>query len=90
MKDIVKQYTCKIENELRGIYKTGPKLLVEPIHHVFSGKGKRIRPLLTLFTSNDHTDHVYIGVGVTCSTSRWINGGRDCKYRWRYIGSMLV
>ena len=51
MKNIVKDYTCKIENELRGVYELGPKLLVEPINHVFSGKGKRIRPLLTLFTS---------------------------------------
>ena len=51
MKDITEQYTYKIENEFKGIYKSGPKLLVEPINHVFSGKGKRIRPLLTLFTS---------------------------------------
>ena len=51
MNDIVLEYTNKIEKELIGIYDTGPKLLVEPINHVFSGKGKRIRPLLTLFTS---------------------------------------
>ena len=48
MKDIISKYRTKIEKELKGIYKKGPKLLVEPISHVFSGKGKRIRPLLTL------------------------------------------
>ena len=51
MNDIILKYTNRIEKELVGIYNTGPKLLVEPINHVFSGKGKRIRPLLTLFTS---------------------------------------
>jgi len=51
MKNIAKEYTYKIENELMDVYKLGPKLLVEPINHVFSGRGKRIRPLLTLFTS---------------------------------------
>ena len=51
MQDIIDQYIEKIENELINIYNSGPTLLVEPIKHVFSGKGKRIRPLLTLFTS---------------------------------------
>ena len=51
MQDIVREYTNKIELELINIYDSGPTLLVNPIRHVFSGKGKRIRPLLTLFTS---------------------------------------
>ena len=51
MQNIIDQYIEKIENELINIYNSGPTLLVEPIKHVFSGKGKRIRPLLTLFTS---------------------------------------
>jgi len=49
--DLVIKYKNKIEDELTSIYKQGPKLLLDPINHVFSGKGKRIRPLLTLFTA---------------------------------------
>jgi len=51
MEEIVFKYKQKIEEELTSIYKKGPKLLLDPINHVFSGKGKRIRPLLTLFTA---------------------------------------
>ena len=51
MKDLISKYKAKIDNELISIYRKGPSLLLEPINHVFSGKGKRIRPLLTLFTA---------------------------------------
>ena len=51
MEKIISTYKKKIENELSSIYKKGPKLLLDPINHVFSGRGKRIRPLLTLFTA---------------------------------------
>ena len=49
--ELVIKYKNKIEEELNSVYKQGPKLLLEPINHVFSGKGKRFRPLLTLFTA---------------------------------------
>ena len=49
--ELVIKYKDKIEEELNSVYKQGPKLLLEPINHVFSGKGKRFRPLLTLFTA---------------------------------------
>ena len=51
MESLVIKYKDRIENELISLYKEGPKLLLDPINHVFSGKGKRIRPLLTLFTA---------------------------------------
>ena len=35
MNDIVLEYINRIDKELIGIYDTGPKLLVEPINHVF-------------------------------------------------------
>ena len=49
--ELVTKYKNQIEEELSSVYKQGPKLLLEPINHVFSGKGKRFRPLLTLFTA---------------------------------------
>ena len=49
--ELVTKYKDKIEEELNSVYKHGPKLLLEPINHVFSCKGKRFRPLLTLFTA---------------------------------------
>lgn len=51
MEKLIVQYKNKIEDELISVYNQGPKLLLEPINHVFSGQGKRIRPLLTLFTA---------------------------------------
>ena len=51
MEKLIVQYKNKIEDELISVYNQGPKLLLEPINHVFSGRGKRIRPLLTLFTA---------------------------------------
>ena len=51
MEKIVLEYKNKIETGLNSVYKEGPKFLVKPIKHVFSGRGKRIRPLLTLFTA---------------------------------------
>jgi len=51
IEEIILKYKNKIEHELISIYKKGPKLLLEPINHVLSGKGKKIRPLLTLLTA---------------------------------------
>ena len=41
----------KIDNDLLNTYKNGPKSLLEIYKYVFSAKGKRIRPILTLLTS---------------------------------------
>jgi len=51
MEEIILKYKKLLEDQLSSIYTKGPKLLFEPINHVFSGRGKRIRPLLTLFTA---------------------------------------
>ena len=44
-------YREEINKNLLTVYDEGPISLVEPINYVLSGKGKRIRPLLTLFTT---------------------------------------
>ena len=41
----------KINADLNDIYSNGPTSLVETFNYVMSGRGKRIRPLLTLLTS---------------------------------------
>tara|TARA_B100000700_G_scaffold96193_1_gene108237 strand:+ start:1019 stop:1987 length:969 start_codon:yes stop_codon:yes gene_type:complete len=41
----------KIHSDLKKIYNSGPISLVETFNYVISGKGKRIRPILTLLTS---------------------------------------
>jgi len=41
----------KIHSDLKKIYNTGPTSLVQTFNYVMSGKGKRIRPILTLLTS---------------------------------------
>ena len=51
MNDIILKYKNRIDDELNNIYGDGPELLIDPIRHVFSGVGKRLRPLLTLFTA---------------------------------------
>ena len=49
--DLVNQYVAEINQELNNIYPNGPMSLTEPINYVFKGGGKRLRPLLTLFSS---------------------------------------
>ena len=49
-----KKYTKlleKINKDLLSIYINGPKSLIETYEYTFLGKGKRIRPLLTILTS---------------------------------------
>ena len=49
-----KKYTKlleKINKDLLSIYTKGPKSLIETYKYTFLGKGKRIRPLLTILTS---------------------------------------
>ena len=41
----------KINSDLKNIYSAGPTSLVQTFNYVISGKGKRIRPILTLLTS---------------------------------------
>jgi len=40
-----------INNRLGSVYSTGPNMLRDPINHVLSGQGKRLRPILTLISS---------------------------------------
>jgi len=47
-----KNLITKINKDLLKIYDSGPKILTQTYSYVLSGKGKRIRPLLTLLTSN--------------------------------------
>ena len=47
----IKELQDKINGDLNSIYNSGPQSLVETFNYVISGKGKRIRPLLTILTS---------------------------------------
>ena len=47
----ISAYRDEINSELLSVYNTGPESLVNPINYVLSGKGKRVRPILTLFTA---------------------------------------
>jgi len=47
----VSAYRDEINSQLLSVYNTGPESLVNPINYVLSGKGKRVRPILTLFTA---------------------------------------
>ena len=47
----ISAYRDEINSQLLSVYKTGPESLVNPINYVLSGKGKRYRSILTLFTA---------------------------------------
>lgn len=47
----IKNLQSKIDYDLANIYINGPKNLVETFNYVMTGKGKRVRPILTLLTS---------------------------------------
>ena len=47
----VKQYRKEIDEKLAGVYSEGPKSLLEPIQYVLKGGGKRLRPILTIFSA---------------------------------------
>ncbi len=51
MNNKIKLLQNKINTDLNKIYNTGPNSLVKTFNYVMSGKGKRIRPILTLLTS---------------------------------------
>ena len=44
-------YRDEVNSHLLSVYNIGPESLVHPINYVLSGKGKRVRPILTLFTA---------------------------------------
>ena len=49
--DVVPQYRDEINNGLSDIYPDGPLSLTKPIGYVLRGGGKRLRPLLTIFSA---------------------------------------
>ncbi len=51
MNDIIKDLQKKINADLKKIYNSGPISLIKTFNYVIEGKGKRIRPILTLLTS---------------------------------------
>ena len=51
MSETITTLQKKIHSDLKNIYSAGPTSLVQTFNYVMSGKGKRIRPILTLLTS---------------------------------------
>ena len=49
--EVIPQYRDEINNGLSGIYPDGPLSLTKPIEYVLRGRGKRLRPLLTIFSA---------------------------------------
>ena len=49
--DLIPEYRSEINNGLADIYPRGPISLTKPVAYVLNGGGKRLRPLLTIFSS---------------------------------------
>ena len=49
--NIVDKYRKEINQLLIEIYPKGPKSLIKPINYVLKGKGKRLRPILAIFSA---------------------------------------
>ena len=49
--NVVPRYREEINNGLADIYPDGPLSLTKPIEYVLRGRGKRLRPLLTIFSA---------------------------------------
>ena len=49
--DQIKKYKKEIDEKLLEIYPKGPNSLVEPINYVLNGGGKRLRPILAIFSA---------------------------------------
>ena len=49
--DNINLIQSKLNKDLKAIYTSGPKSLVDTFNYVISGEGKRVRPLLTILTS---------------------------------------
>ncbi len=50
-KQEINKWREKINRDLLTIYTSGPSLLVHPIQYILKGKGKRLRPILSLLTA---------------------------------------
>ena len=49
--ELIPEYRSEINNGLADIYPRGPILLTKPVAYVLNGGGKRLRPLLTIFSA---------------------------------------
>jgi len=49
--DLIPKYRNEINNGLAGLYPRGPISLTKPVAYVLNGGGKRLRPLLTIFSA---------------------------------------
>ena len=49
--DNINLIQSKLNKDLKAIYTSGPKSLVDTFNYVICGEGKRVRPLLTILTS---------------------------------------
>lgn len=49
--DLILEYRNEINNGLEDIYPFGPTSLTKPVAYVLNGGGKRLRPLLTIFSA---------------------------------------
>ena len=49
--DLIPEYRSEINNRLAEIYPRGPISLTKPVAYVLNGGGKRLRPLLTIFSA---------------------------------------
>jgi geranylgeranyl diphosphate synthase type II len=49
--DVISQYRDEINRSLYDIYPVGPSSLIQPVSYVLRGGGKRLRPLLTIFSA---------------------------------------
>ncbi len=49
--EVVSKYRNIINKSLSQIYSNGPTSLTKPINYVLNGQGKRLRPLLTIFSA---------------------------------------
>jgi len=49
--DLIPKYRSEINNGLADIYPRGPISLAKPVAYVLNGGGKRLRPLLTIFSA---------------------------------------
>ena len=47
-KEQIEKYRDTINSDLKKVYSSGPESLNHPINHVLNGKGKRLRPILSL------------------------------------------
>jgi geranylgeranyl diphosphate synthase type II len=66
--DYIEDLRRKINHRLEEVYPQGPTLLAMPVHYALSGKGKRLRPILTLLASEacggSETDALHAAVAV--------------------------